>query len=79
MEAAFAVAEVELPQAHEAVAVAELAHFRAMAEKSLAPEAQRARVVRADVFEMKYLQIRATLRSDLDSACTDGMKLPGNT
>src|SRR5690348_7426062 len=56
-EAALAVTEVVLPEPHETVGIAELAHLAQIPEEPLAPRAQRARVVRADVFEMEQLEV----------------------
>src|SRR5450755_3170389 len=56
-KAAFAVAQVVLPQTHECIRVAERLHLGEAFEERLAPAAQGRRVVRADIEKVKYLHV----------------------
>src|SRR5579884_4112401 len=80
-EAAFAIGQVEIPQPHEALVVAERAHRRQAALEAAAPGGERAGVAVADVLEMKQLEIararrRAKHRADRrDEAARKDMTL----
>ncbi len=57
-ERRLAAGQVELPHADEAVVEPELAHLGALGEEALAPQPQRARVVRSDVAQRFDAQLR---------------------
>src|SRR5512139_1599835 len=56
-EAALAVAQIELPHAHEAVVETELPHGGEVSEETFAPMSKCGRVVRPDVFEVRHLEV----------------------
>src|SRR5579872_7207353 len=65
-ECSFAVRQVVVPHAHEAIVESELAYFGEMFEKSAAPFVKGQSVVRPDVFHMKKLHAGGSSQRSLN-------------
>ena len=78
-EAALAPGQVEVPQAAEALVVAELLRARRPGPEALAPAPQRAGVVRGDVLELELRRSVARGQRCAAIASTEGRQPPGKT
>src|SRR5579871_2859903 len=76
LEAALAVAQIELPQPQEPFRIALRAYLGRPRQEALAPQTQGARIVRPDVLEVKQLEVGHT-RQRIDERLHRGYEAAG--